>query len=551
MSQENFNESRENKVIVDDERSISMSQEYLNESRENKVIVDDERIEEYISELSLAECYQLLSALEFKNQNISAWNKAMDDLGFFRFFTKKRTKEKLRHADEDFKRIVIKLSRSLVEKIQKNLEFTRKDIINLIKKDRNMQSQLDEIRKNLSFSNWRDTIGNQKVDGKRYKDLPPYHKAFRVVADCCEYIFKDCEVEEPSIRTALDNLGIRESDRICLEEFCSLTTICQSDIYLTSFSLCENGRIEELSPYGRIIYSYPKYQRDTINKPEYSNNCEGIWELYWNKVNENERVEKEVSPTDLCINLIKDIKEVVKPSIMEMVSIKEDSNTLNLPSDDDNMSNLYLIKITPEGVSKISVDGTVSLMKGNPGKHYVVSEELKEYIENSIENWHPKAWIVGRNVLENMPAVKPRVESKAPIVYLSDYYMRLWFESCSAHVRKTNKFLAFAEYYDHSMYFQGYRLSDDGEKFSKEFTDKCVDYNKLKKNIRKSLEDMFSCEWDQIKKYRTFTVDAYLEEKLDSNKLKVYMVENSWESVLNESEEKFIEITDKLITINS
>ena len=62
---------------------------------------------------------------------------------------------------------------------------------------------------------------------------------------------------------------------------------------------------------------------------------------------------------------------------------------------------------------------------------------------------------------------------------------------------------------------------------------------------------MFSCEWDQIKKYRTFTVDAYLEEKLDSNKLKVYMVENSWESVLNESEEKFIEITDKLITINS
>ena len=54
-------------------------------------------------------------------------------------------------------------------------------------------------------------------------------------------------------------------------------------------------------------------------------------------------------------------------------------------------------------------------------------------------------------------------------------------------------------------------------------------------------------KWDDLKVYRTFNVEAYLNKKLDHKKMQIHHVDENLEKVLSESVESVWEICETLI----
>ncbi len=536
--------------------------------------IPDGKIDEYLEKFSSSEILQLLSECEMilnGNESIISSLNVRGIEHFFNFITGKdlRNKRKLRINNQELHRVSLELHQSILNRLQHDEELLQRLILrenkwNLFFLD-GLNKLVDKLEKtsiDSKLSLWCTTIKE-----RGYNDLPLEAKVFNVIVDycaICKYQKDDLDNRKYSVRTALNEISAKGEVNIL--EFFKTAINGSQDICLFEFNNCEKPNkiavLNNMSIYGELLYDYPHFMIEAIKNTKIEDDTylsDGFINYVSSKLDRDGKSLR-INSAELCEFIIGDvilasseIREEVEEQRRKELEIEERIKEEKRQKEEaekraqEERENAYIIKITPEGVWKISHNGKELLAKGEPGKKYVFSANLEEFISHNLKRWQPKAWVIGKKALNELSKKMVFPPSDTPVIYISDYYMKLW-SIVNCKKTSTNKnVVVFIDYYDHMMYCNGYRL-DNSLNYHSIFEDLMMNYNTFKNDIKNTIMPYAGVsKWDDLKVYRTFNVEAYLNKKLDHKKMQIHHVDENLEKVLSESVESVWEICETLI----
>lgn len=536
-------------------------------------LIPENKFDDYLKKFSTSEILQLLSECEIiinGNESIISSLNVKGIEHFFNFITGKdtRNKRKLRRNNQELHRVSLELHRNILKRLQNNEELFQNFLRRENKRDNffleGLNILLDKLEQTTilaELTHWCTTINQHG-----YSDLPIEGKAFNVVSEycsICKYQVPNLDKRYYTIGTALENLSANGDINII--DFFRNAISNPADIFLFEFDNCDENKknlvLNNMSIYGSLLYYYPRFMIEEIR---YSNGKEDNYLSDQFLDYASDKLKKRnfsltIGATEFCNIIIGDIllatseiREEIEEDNRKKLEIKKRLEDEKKRKEEEEFKrseerrNAYIIKITPEGVWKISHNSNELLAKGKPGGKYVFSKELLEFISHNINIWKPKAWVIGKEAFNEISKKMIFPQSKAHIVFLQDYYMKLW--SIANSSLNTNKsVIVFIDYYNHKMDCRGYRF-DDKNKYHLIFKDLNINFNTFKNDIINLIKTKAGVrEWENVEVFRTFYVKAYLNKKLDHEKMQIYQVDKKIEEVLQKSVDSFWEIIESLV----